>query len=131
MFIIDIDNFKTVNDTFGHTIGDTVLQKISSCLKSNFRSQDIIGRAGGDEFVVFLKNVSSDDLIYEKAELLRDALQNFSLSASETFPISISIGISLYPQNGCKYSELFTTADKALYSSKRNGKNRYTFYSQG
>lgn len=130
LFIIDIDNFKTVNDTFGHTVGDTVLQMISSCLKTHFRTEDIIGRAGGDEFVVFLKNVPSDALIYEKAELLRDALQNFSLSAKEAFPISISIGISLYPQNGCKYAELFTTADKALYRSKRDGKNRYTFYNQ-
>lgn len=130
LFIIDIDNFKTVNDTFGHTVGDTVLQMISSCLRTNFRTEDIIGRAGGDEFVVFLKNVHSASLIYEKAELLQNALQNFSFSSKNTFPISISIGISLYPQDGCKYSELFTTADKALYRSKRNGKNCYTFYNE-
>lgn len=103
---------------------------ISSCLRTNFRTEDIIGRAGGDEFVVFLKNVHSASLIYEKAELLQNALQNFSFSAKNTFPISISIGISLYPQDGCKYSELFTTADKALYRSKRNGKNCYTFYNE-
>lgn len=127
-YIIDIDNFKYINDNFGHPEGDAVLREISIYLKDNFRIQDIIGRAGGDEFVVFLKQIPSLDIVAEKAEIIRTIFSNFSTPQNNHPRITCSIGIAIYPENGKAFTDLFRNADKALYISKREGKNRYTFY---
>ncbi len=130
MFIFDIDNFKSINDTFGHQIGDKVLIEIASNLQYNFRDHDIIGRIGGDEFVVFLKNIDNLEIITSKAEAIISAIKKTNLGSDIQHNISGSIGISLYPNDGSSYEELYKTADKALYQSKSRGKDCFTFFSE-
>ncbi len=130
MFIVDIDNFKAINDNLGHHFGDLVLSEIASNLRTYFRNADIIGRIGGDEFIVFLKNVSDRSIIENKAEKISSAFQNTYSGENKNYKISGSIGIALYPKHGTNYEELYKSADKALYQSKLKGKDCYTFYSK-
>ncbi|MCD8163694.1 MAG: diguanylate cyclase [Synergistaceae bacterium] len=124
VFICDIDNFKMVNDTFGHLYGDTILGDLASKLRSTFRGTDVVGRIGGDEFMILMKDVPSLALIHSKALEIRAAFQqNY-----ERFSSSGSIGIAIFPQDGTGFNELYQRADMALYSAKQNGKNRYMLY---
>ncbi len=130
LFIIDIDDFKSVNDQLGHYFGDLVLSGIADNLHNNFRGNDIIGRIGGDEFVVFVKNLSNNKIITRKAEAIAEAFRNSFSGENSDYKISGSIGVSQYPKDGKTYEELYKSADKALYSSKMRGKDCYTFYSE-
>ena len=124
VFICDIDNFKMVNDTFGHLYGDTILGDLASKLRSTFRGTDVVGRIGGDEFMILMKDVPSLALIHSKALEIRSAFQqNY-----ERFSSSGSIGIAIFPQDGMNFDELYQRADMALYSAKQSGKNRYMLY---
>lgn len=123
--ILDIDNFKQVNDTYGHVFGDTVILKFSSTIRRCFREDDILGRIGGDEFVVFLGLKDKTDLIRKVSELSQN-LNKTITSDGITCTISASIGASFYPDHGTTFKELYLSADKALYQAKREGKNRYT-----
>jgi diguanylate cyclase (GGDEF)-like protein len=124
----DIDNFKQINDDFGHIKGDYVLSKISENIKMIFRSSDIIGRVGGDEFVIFIKDLPSEDQALKKAKCVLDIINsNFNIE-KDGFNISASIGVSFYNKDGVTYSQLLEKADIALYRSKREGKNTYTVY---
>ncbi len=129
MFIVDIDNFKAINDNLGHHFGDLVLSEISAKLRKYFRNADIIGRIGGDEFIVFLKNVNDLEVIEDKAKKISKAFQNTYSGENNDYKISGSIGIALYPKHGATYEMMYKSADKALYQSKLKGKNCYTFYS--
>ncbi len=131
LFIFDIDDFKRINDTKGHPFGDKVLVFLAKRITGIFREGDIIGRLGGDEFVIFVKNVSDLTLIEHKAAALcRDINIPFSVEKQERvhITISISIGIAMAPQHGQDFKTLYEHADKALYQSKRSGKNTYTIY---
>ncbi len=130
LFIIDIDDFKSVNDKLGHYFGDIVLCDIAKNLHANFRGADIIGRIGGDEFLVFVKNISDEKVIKSKAASVALAFQNTYAGENKDYKISGSIGVSLYPKHAKTYEDLYKCADKALYSSKMAGKDRYTVYSQ-
>lgn len=124
VFICDIDNFKTVNDSFGHLYGDTVLGDLARKLLSTFRGTDIVGRIGGDEFMILMKDIPSMSLIHSKALDIRAAFrQNY-----DKFSTSGSIGIAVFPQDGTTFEELYQKADTALYDAKKNGKNRYVLY---
>ena len=124
LLVIDIDNFKLVNDSFGHKAGDQLLKHIAEAFKVSCRSSDIVGRIGGDEFVMFLKNVVSAEHAMETANMLRAHIQPLSLDESGGIynPVC-SIGVSLYPDHGNTYSNIFRLADAALYDIKENGKN--------
>ncbi len=130
LFIIDIDNFKDVNDTFGHTYGDDVLCEVTEVLREVFRENDIIGRIGGDEFIVFVKGLDSDDglkrIASKLCSLLRISYKNHN---SDPINISASIGIAKYPEHGLTFSQLSHNADIALYQSKNHGKDSFTIYS--
>jgi len=128
LLVIDLDNFKNVNDTLGHMYGDGILKLVSDTLRSMFRSNDIIGRIGGDEFVVFLKDVPSDNLINERCSLLVENLREKFNRLMPDLNVSCSIGVSVSPIHGTTYNELFACADKALYTAKFNGKNQYYIY---
>ncbi len=128
LFIVDIDDFKAVNDNLGHHFGDLVLTDIAGKLHTHFRGEDIIGRIGGDEFVVFVKNVTSRAILERKARAIAAAFQNNYAGEHSDYKISGSIGIALYPGDGTTYEALYKAADKALYHSKTQGKDRYTFY---
>ncbi len=129
LFIIDVDNFKSINDNKGHLFGDLVLKQVAQSLHTNFRSVDILGRLGGDEFVVFVKNISDLSIVARKAEVITEAFRKGLLAGDAKYKISGSVGIALYPQDGSTYEDIYEKADKALYQSKMKGKDCYTFYS--
>ncbi len=130
MFIIDIDDFKSINDNLGHHFGDLVLSEVASNLRACFRNADIVGRIGGDEFIVFLSGVDDIGIITKKAEKIAKAFQNTYSGENNDYKISGSIGISRYPNDGDAYEDLYKCADKALYQSKLRGKDCFTFYSK-
>lgn len=131
LFILDIDNFKIVNDIYGHLTGDKTLEKISDRITSVFEDNSIVGRVGGDEFVIFIKEVPNIAYAHDKAQLLLKRLNEILSSFNNTASISVSIGISFYPQDGTAFYDLFTRADLALYEAKRLGKSQWRVYNEG
>ncbi|MBQ1527137.1 MAG: diguanylate cyclase [Lachnospiraceae bacterium] len=132
-YIIDMDNFKAVNDNLGHAIGDKVLVDVANKLTLLFNEYDFIGRLGGDEFAVMLvipENMSnySSRLIELKAKSLCENLKETYSDDRVDVTVSASIGIAIYEKDGRSFSELYRHADLALYQSKNNGKNQFTFY---
>ena len=127
--MIDMDNFKEVNDTYGHVHGDRLLVEISSRMKESIREYDTISRYGGDEFLLVsipeINDRKDVDIVIER--LLGRVNQPFEINSDVVLSPAISIGIALYPQNGKTAEELMLKADEALYAAKRLGKNRYTF----
>ncbi|MGX9756041.1 diguanylate cyclase domain-containing protein [Clostridioides difficile] len=127
-FIIDLDDFKAINDNLGHAFGDKVLVEVSKKLASIFREDDIIGRIGGDEFVVFIKNMKNMKFIENKAIELCNAFRNYYTGLNKSYKVSCSIGISIMPNHGTSFIELYEKADKALYYSKNQGKDRFIIF---
>ena len=129
IFVIDIDDFKSINDTLGHTAGDEALAEFSAALTSCFRSDDIIGRIGGDEFVVFMKHLDHLDhlQIEAKCQRLLDALSQIHLRADSDYHLHCSIGIALHPVDGDTYQSMFECADRRLYLAKKQGKSTYIY----
>lgn len=128
-FMIDIDGFKSVNDTYGHIAGDNMIIKLSDMLRSLIRSDDIVCRIGGDEFIVFFKGVATHEFAEAKAEEIIIALDNSEAFRSIDLSLSISIGIATAPHDGTDFATLYNKADKALYHVKENGKHSYHFFS--
>lgn len=126
-FILDIDNFKGVNDKLGHAAGDTVLLWFAKTLKAQFREGDIVGRIGGDEFAAFVP-VSEMETAFNKARRLVQVLNNEVTTDRGTWMISTSIGIALYPMGGTEFEFLYKNADSALYEAKHKGKNCAVMY---
>ncbi len=128
MILVDVDDFKKVNDTFGHEIGDKVLAKLVQVLKNNFRSDDYICRIGGDEFVIFMVHATKmqQDLIVSKVEEINKELENLN----DGLPaISVSIGI-VHGTEATDAESLFERADAAMYRAKRSGKRTYRFHEE-
>lgn len=125
LFVIDIDNFKQINDTFGHTFGDTVISDVAETLKKQFRSDDVIGRVGGDEFLVFMKDVSIEKATI-KAQNLCEVTEKEYSGGNVVKYISTSIGIAVSGVDGYTYEELFKKADHAMYRAKKSGKNGFS-----
>ncbi|WP_312645036.1 diguanylate cyclase domain-containing protein [Hydrogenoanaerobacterium sp.] len=128
LFVIDVDNFKSINDRLGHLQGDSVLSSISSCIAKQFRPTDVVGRVGGDEFMVLLKNIPSIDLVEQKAKHLVHIFRKILTDQQDEITISGSIGVAIYPDHGHQFGELFQKADAALYFSKGHGKDCYQLY---
>lgn len=126
-FILDIDDFKKVNDTFGHATGDCVIANFANILKEQFREEDIVGRIGGDEFVVFLA-APSRTWIEEKAQLLVAALRHEFVREEKCCQVSASVGVAVAPDAGTDFETLYQNADFALYQTKRHGKNGFTIF---
>ena len=130
LFIIDIDDFKQINDTFGHLEGDNILKQLSLEIKSLFRNATIIGRVGGDEFMVFLKNITNIGLIQLKAAELCEVMQFTYIGNTKEFTISGTVGVSIKNSDDIKtFNDIYKEADMALYDAKRQGKNRFSIYS--
>lgn len=125
---IDVDDFKVVNDTLGHLFGDEVLRYVASAIRHKVRTTDIVGRVGGDEFVVLLRNIRSIDIISKKSEEICTAFRAKYSDATPHGGVSCSVGIALYPGDGECYEELMDKADQALYAAKKKGKNCFAFY---
>ncbi|MFU0825040.1 diguanylate cyclase [Clostridium sp.] len=122
LIIFDLDNFKSINDSYGHQIGDEVLKKVSSVVLENIRNRDICGRYGGEEFIILLPNVDK----YEAKKIsdrLRKKIKK-RVILGDNVPVTISMGVSVYPEHGYLKYELIEKADHALYVSKELGKDR-------
>lgn len=130
LFVIDIDNFKKVNDCMGHPRGDRLIVETAERIRKLLRRGDVAGRIGGDEFIAFIRDAGSAEIL-EKAEALRSAFGQIRKSGKFGHSVSGSIGIALYPVDGCTYGELFQRADVALYAAKRCGKDAYRVYMKG
>ncbi len=126
--LIDLDNFKTINDTFGHQYGDQVLKDVSAILTKKFRSNDIIGRLGGDEFVLMALNVPNFSAMEHVFGELVEELNIAYKKDGATVSVSASLGITIAPQHGSSFDELYQKSDEMLYEVKRNNKNGYRVY---
>lgn len=127
LFAIDTDNFKNVNDTLGHMFGDEVIQLVAKTLRNTFKEGDIVGRIGGDEFMVLMKN-STFKVVIERARELNHRLDRTFTKDGKSVHISCSIGIAFYGVEADSYEQLYQRADQALYQAKGNGKNCYSIY---
>lgn len=126
--MIDLDNFKAVNDNMGHFFGDIVLKDIASKLKRIFRDSDLVARIGGDEFAVLMRDIKNEDIILRKAQEIVDSLDVTYKGDSASYRISASVGVALYPRQADDYEEIYQQADLALYHAKSMGKSTYTLY---
>lgn len=128
LLIIDLDNFKQVNDQYGHLFGDSVLTKTAREIKKLFRTQDIVARIGGDEFMVLMRSVSDRTLVESRCTRLLAAFRSVFQDQHNKLPLGCSIGIALAPEHGTTYYDLFQHADQALYQAKKDGKGNFVFY---
>lgn len=125
VMMLDIDHFKQFNDTFGHAAGDIVLREVAECMRLGVRSEDIVCRFGGEEFVVIMPEISTR-AAFDRAELLRRMVGDLSLRfhGQPLRQITISIGLAMYPDNSDSPEELLRSADHAMYAAKNKGRNR-------
>lgn len=128
MLMIDIDNFKSINDTYGHLFGDDVIKRVSSVINSHLHSRGITGRFGGDEFYIFTTNMYNEQDLRTYMTAMRKEIYYMYEDRLPDFHVTLSIGISTYPSDGNDYKTLFTKADKALYIAKNKGRNRFIIY---
>ena len=126
--IIDIDNFKSINDNLGHAFGDRVLSAMAEKLSESVKASDIVGRIGGDEFLIFMKNIAGKPAVGQKAAELCQIFHDWLKSVGGNVETSLSIGICILPEDGCSFAEVYEKADRALYASKNKGKNTFTFF---
>ena len=127
--IMDIDNFKHINDTYGHIVGDNILKMFADLLKANTRADDVVCRMGGDDFSVFLTDMTDRQDVAGKAQDILDMFSENLKKMDMEMATSVSIGIAVFPNDGKSFDVLFNNADKSLYYVKKNGKNAYAFYS--
>lgn len=128
LFVLDIDNFKKINDTMGHAFGDEVLREIGQGLKQQFRASDIIGRAGGDEFVILLKHITEDQYVIREAQKLENFFKGLQVGKYTKYSVTSSIGCAVFTKDGEDFETLYKMADEALYKAKQRGKNQLAFY---
>lgn len=128
LFVLDIDNFKKINDTMGHAFGDEVLRTFGIQIRAEFRATDILGRTGGDEFTIFLCNMKEEGIIHTEARRLERFFQNFQAGEYVKYSATASIGAAIYPRDGRDFESLYKAADNALYVAKKRGKNQLAFY---
>jgi diguanylate cyclase (GGDEF)-like protein/PAS domain S-box-containing protein len=128
LFFIDIDNFKIINDSYGHSIGDKIINLVASRLQKNLRADDTISRIGGDEFIIVIENIDQEKSIEKIANKILDDFKEPIKLQEYLFDVTISMGISLFPKNGLNAEDLIKHADTAMYSAKNAGRNQFQFY---
>lgn len=128
LFILDVDNFKKINDTMGHAFGDEVLRSLGQQITSIFRASDIIGRVGGDEFMIFLKGIPDENSIRKEANKVENFFRSFQAGEYVKYAATASIGVAIFPQEGSDFESLYKAADQGLYKAKKRGKNQLAFY---
>jgi diguanylate cyclase (GGDEF)-like protein len=128
LLMLDIDYFKQVNDTYGHLLGDKVLCTIARLLVDSVRPGDLVGRFGGEEFIILLPFASSEEALRRAQAIQRLLAQREFSSGKAAFRVTVSIGIGCYPQDGGKADELVAAADRAMYRVKEGGRNGIAFF---
>lgn len=128
LLFLDVDRFKTINDSLGHHVGDEVIKIVSKRLRASMRQADTVGRQGGDEFVLVLAELSERDSVERIADKILRAIAEPSLIDGQEVNVTCSIGIALYPDDGQDDATLIKNADAALYKAKAEGRNNYQFY---
>jgi diguanylate cyclase (GGDEF)-like protein len=130
ILFIDVDNFKFINDTYGHLIGDKIIQMVSKILESTLRIDDFITRKGGDEFIILLNDLArKEDISYVLDKIIEHFEKPIEIE-NQKILLTLSIGISIFPDDGDTVKDLIQKADYVMYKSKKNNRNSYTFYSQ-
>ena len=129
LFMIDTDNFKSVNDTLGHGIGDDTIRFVADSIRNVFRDTDLVGRMGGDEFMVLMSHTTLD-IAKDRAKKLNDKIRSDVKGEDGSVHISCSIGIAFFARDGEDYESLFKAADSALYEAKESGKDCYRIYGE-
>jgi diguanylate cyclase (GGDEF)-like protein/PAS domain S-box-containing protein len=129
LVFLDLDNFKDVNDTYGHDFGDKLLKQVAERLNDTMRESDTLARLGGDEFVVILSSVTCHESIANAAQRLMSVFSNPFLIDNRKIYCSVSIGIAVYPDDGADTESLLKCADTAMYHAKEEGKSQYRFFS--
>ena len=131
MILLDVDSFKSVNDTLGHPTGDLALQTVADNLKTIFRSNDIVGRLGGDEFCVFMQGTIDETIVRKRLEQINILCRkDYPVPNEEAIHVSVSIGAVICHAVKGGYEEIYSMADEALYYTKEHGKNSYTIYNE-
>ncbi len=130
LLLLDLDNFKPVNDTYGHQAGDKLLKQVAAVLRENLREIDVVGRLGGDEFSVVISGLKNARDLGPIAEKLLNRIAQLRDIDGSPIRIGASMGVSVYPDHGSETEALLETADKALYAAKAQGKNTYSLYGQ-
>ena len=128
MIMIDLDHFKDVNDTFGHAAGDKLLEDVGKVLNDSFKGRDIVGRMGGDEFMIFMTDIKSENDAVSISTRLNKMLTKRIVKTQGEVTISASIGIAICDSKMTEFEALFKRADEALYKTKKNGRNGNTLY---
>jgi len=128
LMFIDVDDFKLINDTYGHSVGDRVLTGVANNLKSCIRSNDIVARIGGDEFLILLPEISDLDDSKHVAQKIVSSVQIPLPITGDDTKLTLSIGMSVFPDDGNDVLELMRQADKAMYSVKDGGKNSFSYW---
>jgi len=128
LMIIDVDDFKLINDTYGHMFGDIVLQEFSTKLITMFRSGDMIARVGGDEFIIFMKNVGNREIVTSRAEKINSVFREILTGSMNENKLSCSIGVAFCPHDGTTFKSLYHHSDLALYYSKSHSKDGFAVF---
>jgi len=131
VFFVDLDNFKEINDTQGHAVGDEVLQLVARRLESVVRDSDTVSRHGGDEFLVLLADVAQESDAAQIATKMLSALAEPCGVGDQTLSLSASLGIAIYPEHGNDPASLISHADAAMYRSKKSGYGSFEFHCEG
>ena len=129
IIFIDLDNFKYINDSLGHKMGDGLLRTLSERLKAHVRASDTVARLGGDEFIILMESVTHTASVSQLCEKLRNEIEKPIVVADKQMFVSSSIGVAVYPEDGRDFNVLFRNADTAMYEAKENGKNQFHFFS--
>ncbi|HFS85294.1 MAG TPA: GGDEF domain-containing protein, partial [Epsilonproteobacteria bacterium] len=127
LIFCDLDNFKPINDTYGHTIGDEILKRVSHSLRSILRSEDTICRFGGDEFVILVEDLKDFDFMHDILTRINQLTTTPCVIDNHTIQMGMSIGAAIYPDDGLTSDQLIKAADTAMYRAKRGGKNRVKY----
>lgn len=125
IIMLDVDHFKKFNDTYGHDMGDYVLQELAGYLKENTRGEDLACRYGGEEFIIIMVNTDNDEAVKKARKMCKEISEVIAIPhLSETLHVTVSMGVATSPKHGRNTAELIKSADTALYRAKENGRNR-------
>ena len=129
--MLDLDGFKSVNDTLGHAAGDQLLKSIADRLRRSVRKGDTVARIGGDEFIIVLPGLAQHEYASRIARKLLDGVRQPLTLENQVQRITVSIGIAVYPADGKETEVLISKADIAMYFAKQHGRNNFQYYSPG